>query len=460
MKKNIRIIFSLVSVLMLAFQISAAEKGESKEIESLLKVSSAFKSVAKRVNPSVVTIEITYKQREYQGNPQLEPFFRQIPRQQIPSPKGAGTGVIYNKEGYIITNNHVVNNAKIIKVKLFDGRRIDAVLVGQDPQTDIAVLKIEEKNIVAAEYGDSDKVEVGEWAIAIGNPLGFSHSVTVGIISAKGRSELRERSENAYEDFIQTDAAINQGNSGGPLCNIYGKVIGINSMIASSSGGSQGLGFTIPINMVKNIVDQLIANGEIKRGFLGVYIIDLNEKLSKHFDYDKLEGAFIESVTFDSPADIGGLKSGDIVLKINEKKIFSSKDLRNIVSMKGPGTKVDMEIFRDGKTIKLNVKIGSQKGVSVKTKSGLGLTVKQATEEILEKFRLKNGVVIETVDAGSPAHKAGLKSGLVIVSVDRRPVENPSDFFDRVSSSLGGGDNEVLLHVRSTQSGFYIVLEK
>jgi len=368
--------------------------------------------------------------------------------------------VIYNQEGYIITNNHVVSNAKSIKVKLFDGRKIDAVLVGEDPQTDIAVLKIEEKNIVAAEYGDSDKVEVGEWAIAIGNPLGFSHSVTVGIISAKGRSELRERSENAYEDFIQTDAAINQGNSGGPLCNIYGKVIGINSMIASSSGGSQGLGFTIPINMVKHIVDQLVANGEIKRGFLGVYIKDLDEQLSKHFDYNKLEGAFIESVTFDSPADIGGLKSGDIVLKINEKKIFSSKDLRNIVSMKGPGTKVEMEVFRDGKTKKLSVKIGSQQSAAPKVKTSLGLTVKRASEEILEKFRLKNGVVIENVTAGSPAHKAGLKSGLVIVSVDRRPVEDPGDFFNRVSSSLKGADNEVLLHVRSIQSGFYIVLEK
>lgn len=445
---------------MLVFQLDASQNEEDGNIKSLLEVSSAFKSVAKRVNPSVVTIEITYKQRQYHGHSQFQPFFRQIPRQEIPSPKGAGTGVIYNQEGYIITNNHVVSNAKSIKVKLFDGRKIDAVLVGEDPQTDIAVLKIEEKNIVAAEYGDSDKVEVGEWAIAIGNPLGFSHSVTVGIISAKGRSELRERSENAYEDFIQTDAAINQGNSGGPLCNIYGKVIGINSMIASSSGGSQGLGFTIPINMVKHIVDQLVANGEIKRGFLGVYIKDLDEQLSKHFDYNKLEGAFIESVTFDSPADIGGLKSGDIVLKINEKKIFSSKDLRNIVSMKGPGTKVEMEVFRDGKTKKLSVKIGSQQSAAPKVKTSLGLTVKRASEEILEKFRLKNGVVIENVTAGSPAHKAGLKSGLVIVSVDRRPVEDPGDFFNRVSSSLKGADNEVLLHVRSIQSGFYIVLEK
>lgn len=429
-----------------------------KAIEVLQSVSTAFKDVSKKIKPSVVSIEITYKKNFSQQ--QMHPFFRQMPQQEIPAPKGSGSGVIYNKEGYIITNSHVVKDSQEIQVKLYDGRKIKATKIGEDPQTDIAVLKVEDPNIQTALYGDSDNVEVGEWAIAIGNPLGFDHTVTVGIISAKGRSDLRSPNDKAYEDFIQTDAAINQGNSGGPLCNIKGEVIGINSMIASSSGGSQGLGFAIPINMVKNIVDQLINGGVVKRGYLGVIISDVDEKLARQFGYKEIYGAIIDSVAPGTPAEKGGVQIGDIFMKMNGKKIKNHKDLRNLVSQQDPGSEVIFTIFRMGKKMELKIILGDLEGQFGKAKETLGLKVRPASAEELHNFSVSKGVIIESVQPGSPAYRARLRAGMLIASVDQKKVDSPASFYNESNRSLTGDDNEILLYVKTQNSGFFIVLER
>ena len=431
-----------------------AKEPSTTPLEHLQGISAAFSSVAKKVIPSVVTIETIY---ELQGRQQVNPFFRQIiPQQQ--APRGSGSGVAYDDEGHIITNAHVIDGAKEIEVVMKDGRRLSAELVGMDPKTDLAVIKVDKGEIPKAGFGNSDDMQVGDWVIAIGNPLGFSHTVTHGIVSAKGRSGLRHDMEGAYENFIQTDASINQGNSGGPLCNLSGDVIGINSMIASQSGGSQGLGFSIPINMARSIVDQLITSGEVKRGFLGVLIKDLNQDLAKQFGHEGHEGAFIDEVSPDSPASRAGLKSGDIVVTLDGKKVGTSTQLRNTVSQIAPGTKVQLEIIRDGSKKDVVVTLGSLDQASG-TKDLLGLDVRALDPEELERFRVENGVMIEGIQDGSPAAQAGLRPKMIISSVDRKPVHHPDDFHRMVSESLKGDDDAVLLYIRTSTHGFYVVVK-
>ena len=427
------------------------------DISYLKSVSSAFRDVSKKVKPSVVTIETTWKADQRQVA--QHPFFRHFGPQELPPQKGAGSGVIYDTEGHIITNSHVIDGADKIEVILNDKRRFDAELVGKDPKTDLALLKIEAKDLIPAKYGDSDVVEVGDWAVAIGNPLGFSQTVTVGIISAKGRHGLRQQNEGAYEDFIQTDASINQGNSGGPLCNLDSEVIGINSMIASQSGGSQGLGFTIPVNMAKNIVEQLINSGEIKRGFLGVQIGDVSKSLAQQFGFESTDGAFINEVVSDSPAEAGGLEIGDIIVELEGKKISSSHDLRNSVSQKSPGTTVSMEIFRNAGKKTIEVTLGSLDGYGGDG-SLLGMSLRSLKPEEGSQFRSESGLFITAVKPESPAVKAGLQAGMVIISVDRKNVSSVEDFRKVVSASLKEQDKEVLLYVKTPSGAFFTVVKK
>lgn len=430
-----------------------AKEATSKSLQHLQGISAAFSSVAKKVMPSVVTVETVYAPR---GRQQVNPFFRQAPQQQ--SPRGSGSGVAYDDEGHIITNAHVIDGAKDIEVVMRDGRRLSAELVGMDPKTDLAVIKVGKGEIPKAGFGNSDEMDVGDWVIAIGNPLGFSHTVTHGIVSAKGRSGLRNDMEGAYENFIQTDASINQGNSGGPLCNLQGDVIGINSMIASQSGGSQGLGFSIPINMALSIVDQLINSGEVKRGFLGVGIKDLTQDLAEQFGYEGHEGAFIDEVVPDSPASRAGLLGGDIVITLDGKKVGSSTQLRNTVSQIAPGTKVDLMIVRDGQKKGMVVTLGSL-DQAAGTKDLLGLDVRALDPEELDRYRVENGVMIEGVLEGSPAAQSGLRPKMIVINVDRKPVNRPDDFYRMVSESLKGADDAVLLYVRTSTQGFYLVVK-
>lgn len=450
--KNLSLSFLFILFLCQFPLIGKENNGEA----ALISLSNAFKRVAKTVTPSVVTVETTYSISNNHPFHQ-NPFFRQFAPQEMPQQKGSGSGVIYDAQGHIITNSHVIANAKKIEVILNDDRRFEAKLIGQDPKTDLALLKIDATKFTPAKYGDSDILEVGEWAIAIGNPLGFSHSVTAGIISAKGRHGLRHFSEMAYENFIQTDAAINQGNSGGPLCNLKGEVIGINSMIASSSGGSQGLGFTIPINMVKRIIDQLINSGEIQRGFLGVVIKNVSKPLAKALNYDSTEGALIDDVTPNSPAYRSGLQQGDIIVAMNGEKIKNYYDLRIQVSQTAPNTKVQFTIFRDGKNINKFVLLGQ---LEDQQNLKLGLSVRSATPEELKRCYSSNGVYIEEVVPGSPADKARLTSGMIIYSVDKEKVHSPEEFNRYMSASLKGDDHEVLLYIKSANTGFVTVLVK
>jgi len=429
-------------------------------IESLQAVSHAFRNVAKTLTPSVVTIETVYQ--DAPQDQQVHPFFRYFGPQQNQPSRGAGSGIIYDKGGHIITNAHVIDGASEIEVVLSDGRRVKTELVGIDTKTDLAVIRfVNYSDFKSAAMGDSDKAQVGDWVIAIGNPLGFSHTVTHGIISAKGRSGLRDASEGAYEDFIQTDAAINQGNSGGALCNLKGEVIGINSMIASQSGGSQGLGFTIPINMARRIVDQLIENGVIRRGFLGVMIKDLDKVLAKQFDFDGFEGAFVDQVSEDSPADKAGIKSGDIIIELEGKKIKNSSMLRNRVSQFAPESKVKMLIYRDGKEKSIDAVLGSLEGGSGQVEvSNLGIKVRPLKEEELSEYPVEQGLVITGVDNNSPGMKSGLQKDMVISTVDRKPVSSVAEFRNLVRDSLQGEDDAVLLYVYTQKHGFYVVVEE
>lgn len=430
-----------------------AKETPAAGVQQLLSVSSAFSAVAKKVTPSVVTIETSYEMR---GRQPMNPLYRHMIPQQIP--RGSGSGVVYDDVGHIITNAHVIEEASEIEVVMKDGRRLKAELVGKDPKTDLAVIKVGKGEIPKADFGDSDEMEVGDWVIAIGNPLGFSHTVTHGIVSAKGRSGLRNDMEGAYENFLQTDASINQGNSGGPLCDIHGAVIGINSMIASQSGGSQGLGFAIPINMARSIVDQLIDTGEVRRGFLGVLIKDLSQDLATQFGYDGHEGAFVDEVSPDSPASRAGLRSGDIIIALEGKKISNSTQLRNAVSQIAPGNEVKLEVVRDGKNKTLTAKLGSLEQVTG-AKDLLGLDVRALSPEELERFRVEHGVMIENIDPQSPAAAANLRPKMIISSVDRQPIHHPDDFHRLVGQSLKGDDDAVLLYVRTSTHGFYLVVK-
>jgi serine protease Do len=328
---------------------------------------------------------------------------------------GQGSGFIISKDGYILTNNHVVGEADKIKVKLKDGREFDsAKVIGTDPDSEVALIKIEGDNFPILPLGDSDKVEIGDWVVAIGNPFGLVETVTVGVVSAVGRSKVGIAE---YEDFIQTDAAINPGNSGGPLINLDGKAIGINTAIFSQSGGYMGIGFAIPINMARSIQEQLIKTGKVIRGFLGIYIQNMTPDLAESFGLNKSEGVVVTEVSKDLPADKAGLKQGDIILEMDGKKMKTDAMLRNDVAMLSPGTKVKLLIYRDGKQQEKTVTISGRPGSAEEKveptqqpKEQLGLQVQNLTKELAEQFgySLGEGVFVSQVTPGSEADSEGI----------------------------------------------------
>lgn len=458
---------SIILLIFIAF--SAVLPAQDKDILNALRESGkVFSKVAKKSSPSVVMIKTEkevaqFSQRGF-NSPFQDDFFRRFfdlprqPQQVIPPKKapkrkevvGQGSGFIINKDGYILTNNHVIGDADGILVNLLDGREFEAELVGSDPQSDVAVIKIkgDPKNLPVAELGTSETVEVGEWVLALGNPFGLSHSVTAGIISAKGRNSV---GITDYEDFIQTDAAINPGNSGGPLVNLEGKVIGINTAIYSRSGGYMGIGFAIPIDMVVKIKDQLINKGTVSRGFLGVFIQDLNSELSKSFDVKK--GVLISKVTKDSPAEKAGMEAGDVVIKFNEKEVVNAASFRNMVSMVDPGKSVKMLVDRRGEKITLTVKIGSLSEQISDSSGSYGFSV---TENDNEYKTDRNGVIVSSVKAGSAAESAGLKEGMVISEVNRMEVNSVEQF----KHALNKNKERVLLLIHSQYGSQYIVLTK
>lgn len=429
----------------------------------------AISAVAEALTPTVVYINVTgtVTQRAPDfGYPfGDDPFFRYFfgpPQQrerQVPI-SALGSGVIISKDGYIITNNHVVQNADKITVTLFDGTTHDAKLVGTDPRTDLAVVKIDPvAGMKYAEFGDSDAVRVGEWVVAIGSPRGLSFTVTAGIISAKNRTNIGVLGPTGYEDFIQTDAAINPGNSGGPLINLKGKVIGINALIVSASQGSEGLGFAIPSNMAKAISESLIKTGKVTRGYLGVQIQDITPDMLKSLKLEKgFKGVIVADVFEGGPAEKAGIQQGDIIVSYEGKKVENVPMLRNMVAQTAPGTNVKLVVLRDKKEIELTVKIGDLEKVEGMAMAPggnelLGLSVEKVTPEIARSKGLKNatGVIITDVVPGSPAERAGLEVGDIILRVGNDVVNDIKDFNDKVVKAAKSG--EVLLLIRDGRSG-------
>jgi len=420
------------------------DKGKPTKAKSLGR---AFVEVAKKVQPAVVNITtektITMKPWDRYG----EDFFRGSPFEDFfkgfgfsPREKGkefrqkqrsGGSGVIVDKEGYILTNNHVVEDTDKIKVRLNDGREFTATLKGQDSRTDLAVLHIKAKDLPVATLGDSDQIEVGEWAIAIGSPFGLEHTVTVGVISAKGRSGL---GTGTYEDFIQTDASINPGNSGGPLINIEGEVVGINAMIIQPG---TGIGFAIPINMAKQILNDLIKQGKVVRPWLGISVQDLTPEMAEQFQVKEKEGVLVAQVHQGTGAEKAGLVSGDVIKSVDDKTIKSTNELIKEIQKKKVGQKLKLGVVREGKatTIEVTTTAMPEKPEAIKEKEveeKLGARVQELTPQLAARYRIsseiKRGVVVVGVEEGSPAEDIGLQEGDVILEINRKKIETIKDF--------------------------------
>jgi len=453
---------------------SAAAKGpDSKAILHALE--DAFASVADRVTPSVVNVSVKPKKtspgeagqppegeqrfRDFFGPEFYDRFFkRRVPREEA---RSAGSGVIVDARGYILTNAHVVESAAEIEVRLSDDRTFAATLVGRDPKTDLAVVKIDPGAgaLPAAVLGDSDKLRTGQWAIAIGNPFGLDRTVTVGIISATGRTRVGVAT---YEAFIQTDASINPGNSGGPLLNLDGRVIGINTAIVSSG---QGIGFAIPINMAREVMTQLIAKGRVVRGWLGISIQDLTDDLAAGFGVSSKGGVLVADVLKDSPAEAAGMKPGDIIVELGGAPIKEVTDLQKRVAAILPGRAVALTVLRDRKASKLTVKIGEQPGeetvVAAGPKgTGLGVTVEELSEEAAQTYGLRgrSGVVVTDVRPDSAAEAAGIKEGDLVLEVNRRRVGSVEEF-KTVVALLKPGEAVPVQIERSGAGREYVVLK-
>ena len=441
--------------------------------KQIIDTSKAFSEVAGAVSPAVVNISTTKVVRRDASPFFDDPFFDFFnPFREFKTPKkwkeqSLGSGVIVSADGYIITNNHVIEQADEIRVTLLDKRSFKARIIGADPKTDVAVVKVDAKNLPTIHWGDSDKLQVGEFVLAIGNPFGLSHTVTMGIISAVGRANVGIAD---YEDFIQTDAAINPGNSGGPLVNIKGELIGINTAIFSKSGGYQGIGFAVPCNMVRLVMDQLEKKGKVTRGWLGVTIQELTPELSQKFGLRSSEGALVGDVAKGSPAEKAGIKRGDIILEFNGKRVKDVGNLRNMVAQSKVGSEISLIILRGDKQYPLNVIIAelpreiaeAVPGITPEDPGGevlSGLSVMELTKEIARQLGLhkeERGVVIVKVEPGSAAEEAGLRKGDVIQEIDRKKVERLDDY-DRIVSAIHPGDT-ILLFVNRGGKKFYVTL--
>ncbi|MFH1613518.1 MAG: DegQ family serine endoprotease [Planctomycetota bacterium] len=473
------VLTGLCVLLMTSFCCSApaAEVTNADDgLQTLRQTSKAFSEVANKAIPAVVFVKVETTVEVQSpwgpdfgfGSPFDDEFFERFfgdryRRPQQPEKRkqvGQGSGFIIGKDGYILTNNHVVGDADKITVKLQDGRQFEAKPVGTDPKSDLAVIKIDADDLPVIELGDSDQAQIGEWVVAIGNPFGLTATVTVGVISAKGRSSVGIAD---YEDFIQTDAAINPGNSGGPLLNLEGKAIGINTAIFSRSGGYMGIGFAIPVNMAKEIKKQLIESGKVTRGQLGVYIKDLEPEMAEFYGLEKAQGVLVDDIIKDSPAEKAGLRQDDIILQMNEKDIESTVSFRNTIALLKPGTEIRLLILRDGEKKTFNVTIGSLDESALAAKGRLseklGLEVAELTAELAERFgyELGQGVIVSEVRDGSSAAQAGIKAGMLITSINREKVDTVEQYNALLEKAAK--KDKVLVRVRHGRYSQSVVLE-
>ena len=452
----------LALALLMAQGVAAAARGATD----------SFADLAEKLSPAVVNITTTTTvMRRSQGPlprvPQGSPFedlFRDFldrgnPQERPRSTTALGSGFIISADGYIVTNNHVIDGADEIVIDFFDGRQLDAELIGTDPKTDIALLKVEaEEPLPFVSFGDSDLARVGDWVLAIGNPLGQGFSVSAGIVSARNRS-LR----GTYDDYIQTDAAINRGNSGGPLFNMDGSVIGVNTAIISPNGGSIGLGFSMSSNVVSRVVDQLQNYGETRRGWLGVRIQDVDPDMAEALGLEKVAGAMVSSVP-EGPAQEAGMQAGDVILTFDGKDVADTRELVRMVADAEVGKAARVVVFREGKTVTLKVVLGRRENAEQaeilptsaqpdvqKPAEGLGMTFSGLTDEIRQQLQLKDtatGVAVLEVQEGTDAFDKGIRAGDVIAEVGQQKVESPADVTAAFDAAREAGRKSVLLLVR------------
>jgi len=439
------------------------------ELQGLQNLSKAFAHVAKIASPAVVTINSsqTVKQRTHPF--MNDPFFRQffdLPEEsQERVMRGLGSGVIVNPNGYILTNNHVVSDADEVTVTI-NRNEYEAKIIGKDPSSDLAVIKIDKTGLPTINLGNSQQLEVGEWVLAIGNPFvdELQNTVTAGIVSAKGRSlsGLGGAGRLTYQDFIQTDAAINPGNSGGALVNLRGELVGINTAIVGQT--NVGIGFAVPIDLAKNVMEQLISKGKVTRGWLGVYIQTIDEDMAKAMGLNKVSGALVQRVVDDGPAAKAGLQKDDIILRVKDVEIAGSEQLTNYVAGLPPGAMVDMVIWRDNKEKTLSVKLGerpTEEGVASEESTGteehvqqLGITVQELTDALAERLGVENvkGVVVSRVTPNSPADRKGIERGDIITSVNNKPIKNVREY----NAAMKGlkEDDVVLLRITREDTSF------
>lgn len=473
------------------FWTAPATAQNSDDLEQMLRASKTRAILVQNVQKAVVHIKVEKIMRNPNGQALNNPkdlyndeFFRRFfpelrtPKNQQPKkrqqPKrdfrqeGMGSGSIIDSKGYILTNHHVVGEADRILVILYDGTEKEAKLVGTDPETDIAVIKIVGNGLPVLPMGNSDEIHVGEDVIAVGNPFGLIQTVTYGIVSAKGRSNV---GINEYENFIQTDAAINPGNSGGPLVSLSGEIVGVNSAIYTRSGGYQGIGFAVPINMARKIMRDLIDKGKVSRGWLGVGIQDVSQDLAKAFQLENTKGSLISGVMQGTPAQKAGMLKGDVVIRINDKYIRDSNHLRNEIANAGAFAEIEMELIRDGKNILIKlklderprklsqVKVAPQPIPEIEQVEMLGMVVEELTEETAKQFGIESGtgIVIVAVTPGSAADKTGLLPGMIVQEVERQAIVNLSIFKELVSEM--DPEKGILLLIKTANGSRYIFLQ-
>ena len=462
----------IISILIFLFSINAYAKSAPD----------SFADLAEKLSPSVVNISTTtiveQKSRDMPSFPPgspFEDFFKQFdkPGNKKRRAQSLGSGFIIDKTGYVITNNHVIDNAEKIMVILYDDTSFEATVVGKDPKTDVALLKIDPKKtkLKAVKFGDSNKLRVGDWVMAIGNPFGFGGTVTAGIVSARGRNL-----SGSYDDYIQTDASINRGNSGGPLFDMMGNVVGINTAIFSQSGGSVGIGFAVSSNLAKQVTDQLKQYGRTKRGWLGVLIQEVSDEIAESLDMQSAKGALVSSATAGGPAEKAGVKTGDVIIKFNDTEIKNMKQLPKVVAGTPVGKSVPLVILRNGKELTLNVTLGelelaekenligqtSKKNVKSKEYDKLGFIAEELSDQNKKKFKLNDidtGVVITTVQDNSSAQLAGLSPGMVIIRVGQVEVNSISVIDEAIKKAVKQKRKALLLLVKVKNGTRFVALE-
>jgi serine protease Do len=450
----------------------------------------SFAPVVKKVAPSVVKVEVSEKAKAVAA-PELPPFFNQPGFREFfgdqfgpggpghrgtfrqPPQRGLGSGVIVSADGYVLTNSHVVKGADTIKVTLGDGRELTAKVVGTDPQTDLAVIKVDAKDLPAITFTDSDKVEVGDMVLAVGNPFGIGQTVTSGMVSGLGRATMGL----AYEDFIQTDAAINPGNSGGALVDAQGRLVGVNTAILSRTGGFQGIGFAIPANLARSVMEQLVTTGKVVRGYLGVTMQEMDADLAAHFDLPNRNGALVSEVVPDSPADKAGIKYGDVITQLDGKPVKDSRHLKLAVANYAPGQKVSAELLRDGKKIDVEIEVAarpSERALArgpgggggrdfeddpdTGTLNGVG--VADLTTQTRREFDVPpeiRGALVTSVEPDSASAAAGLQPGDVILEINRQPVRGADDAVRLTETTES---KKTLVRVWNQRGSRYVVVDE